>query len=260
MWDPSAPPEGRTYEFQLGSAQRQIDLWGRATPLADGADGRRKVRLYPQPVFIDQVGRWLVDFIASVELVPAKVEHSLLPQTHALRLKNTGKKQLSGRVELKVPRGWEVRPRHFGLRLAPHSQFDQPIELQYGPNEPAGIKEIVAVVDFDSDPPSQVEVPLALELGIRDVDVWGFVFLEGDRLVLRHGVTNRSGQPLSLRSFATAPGRSRQFRVIPSLAPGESTTAEYHFKGAEALAGRTVRLGLREVDGPRSHTIEMLAP
>jgi len=260
LWDPSAPPEGRTHELQLGSARRQIDLFGRVTPLAEGSDGRRRVRLFPQPVFVDQVGRWLVEFVASAELVPAKVEHSLLPQTHTIRLSNGGKNALTGRVTLVAPTGWEVRPQQFGLRLPPRGQLEQPVRFRYGQTEPAGVKRIVAVVDFETDPACHVEIPLTLELGIRNVDVWGFAFWEGERLVLRHGITNRTSEPLSLRSFATAPGRSRQFRVIPALAPGETLTAEYRFQGATALAGRTVRLGLREVDGPRSHIIELTAP
>lgn len=260
IWNPSAPSQGRIHELQLGGARRQIDLWGRPMPLASGRDGRRKVRLFPQPVFVDQVERWLVEFVASAELVPAKVEHSLLPQTHALRLRNAGRKPFAGRVALQAPDGWAVRPQRFALQLPPRAEFSQPIEFRYGQNEPAGLKQIVAVVDFETEPSYHLEIPLTLELGIHDVDVWGFTFLEGNRLVLRHGVTNRSSQPLSLRSFATVPGRSRQFRVIAALAPGETTIAEYRFTDPAALARRTVRLGLREVDGPRSHTIELTTP
>ena len=99
-----------------------------------------------------------------------------------------------------------------------------------------------------------------LELGLEDVNVWGMALLEGDRLVLRHGITNQSTDRLSFRSSAMVPGRSRQFRVITALEPGQSTTVEYLFNNATTTAGRMVRLALRQVDGPRRHVIEITAP
>ncbi len=260
LWDPAAPPEGNVYDFQVGAARRQIDLWGRSTPLANSDEGRRKVRLYQQPVFIDGMERWLVEFAAGARITPDRSELSLLPQTHLLELNNTGDRLLAGRVTLQAPDNWEVRPSRFAFQLSPNSSFAQPIELRYGHNEPAGPKQIVAQVDFESEPRYHLELPLILELGIEDVDVWALAFIEGGRLVLRHGVTNRSARPLSFRSFATVPGRSRQFRVVPALPPGETLTSEYRFDTANKLAGRMVRLGLREVNGTRNHTIELAAP
>jgi len=260
LWEPSAPPEGRLHEVHVGSARRQVDLWGRSVPLEPGAEGRSRVRLFPQPVFVDQVDRWLVDFVAAARLSPDRAELTLLPRTHLLELSNAGKHQLAGQVTLEVPEEWEVRPQRFGFRISPHAGFEQPIEFRFGHNEPAGPKRITARVDFETDPAYHLTIPLTLELGIANVDVWGFAFLEGDRLVLRHGVTNRLSEALSFRTSATVPGRSRQFRVVPALGPGETTIAEYRFDRAAPLAGRTVRLGLREVDGPRKHTIELTAP
>ncbi|MCH7813598.1 MAG: hypothetical protein IID40_06210 [Planctomycetes bacterium] len=260
LWDPSAPPEGREYTFQFGSAERQIDLWGRVTPLTNSQDGRRRVRLYNQPIFVDGIERWLIEFASTVTLNPARSEMSLLPQTHRIGFSNSGPRPLSASVTIEAPRGWGVRPRRFALRLSPGASHQQPVEFRYARNEPAGPKLIRAIVDLESEPKYHFVIPLTLELGIDNVDVWGFTFLEGDRLVLRHGITNRTQQPLSFRSSATAPGHSRQFRVITGLAPGETTTAEYRFRNAAELTGRTVRLGLREIDGPRTHTIELTAP
>ena len=260
MWDPAAPPEGRVHEMHLGSAHRQIDLWGRSTILEHGGDGKRKVRLYPQPVFIDGMERWIVELVSKAEITPDRAELSLLPQTHVLHLSNTNSKPLGGKVTIESPEGWQVRPRRFSLQLAPFGELEQPLELQYQHNEPAGTKPLLVVIDLESEPRQRLEIPLSLELRIKDVDVWGFAFLEAGRLVLRHGVTNRSPEAVSFRSFATVPGHSRQFRVLSSLAPGQTNVVEYRFPGADAVSGREVRLGLREVDGPRNHTIELTAP
>jgi hypothetical protein len=259
-WDPSAPPDGHVYELQLGSAERQVDLWGRSTPLGAAAGGRRKLRLYPHPVFVEGIERWLMEFASSLEITPARSELSLLPRTHTIRLANSHGRPLAGQVTLVAPRAWEVRPQKFGFRLPARSTVEEPVELRFAHTESAGPKHIGVIIDFETESRHRLEIPLTLQLGIQDVDVWGFAFLEGDRLVLRHGVTNRSSAELSFRSSATAPGRSRQFRVIAELAPGETTTAEYRFDNPTALAGRTVRLGLREVDGPRQHIIELRGP
>ena len=260
LWDPSAPPQGTIHRLQLGAAHRQIDLWGRVTELTPLEDGWREVSVYAQPTFIDGVDRWLVDFVAGVALEPNQVEVSVLPQAHLIKLTNTGTQPRSGRLVLQTPAHWEVRPSAFAFHLAPYSTHEQSVEIRYGHNEPAGFKRIQAAIEFSSEPRLKLQVPLTVELGIKDVDVWGFALLEGDRLVLRHGITNRSASPLSLRSFATVPGRSRQFRVIASLAPGATTIAEYHFSRADALANRTIRLGLREINGTRTHSIELTAP
>ncbi len=260
LWAPTAPPEGRTHQLQLGSAERQIDLWGRVTRLPPLEDGRREVRVYPQPTFIPGVERWLVDFTATIALDPTEVEISVLPQVHHLRLTNSGTHPRSGRVELVTPEAWEVRPREFAFHLPPASTTEQAIEIRYGHNEAAGPKLMRALIEFASEPRLQLEIPLEIKLGLKDVDVWGFALLEGGRLVLRHGITNRSNETMSFRSQASAPGRSRQFRVIANLAPGATSTEEYRFDRADALTGRTVRLSLRQVDGPRTHSIELAVP
>ncbi len=260
LWDPSAPPQGRVYEFQLGSAHRQVDLWGHIMGLPQGSLGRRKVTVYPTPTFIVGVDRWLTSFIAGVKIDPSSVQPSLVPNTHHIELVNNSKTTLSGSLELESPPGWQVKPKKFSFRLSPDDSMQQAVKIRYANNEPAGIKLLKAVVDFDSQLNMHLEVPLTVELGLEDVDVQGFALLEENRVVLRHRITNRSDKSLNFRSSATVPGRSRQFRVITSLEPGQTTTAEYRFNNSEALAGRTVRLGLDQINGPRKHIIELIVP
>ena len=85
----------------------------------------------------------------------------------------------------------------------------------------------------------------------------GHALLAGDDAIVRHRVTNRSDQMLNLRSFAFAPGRSRQTRLVAQLLPGQTTTLEYHFASAEPLRGRRIRLQLRDLDSQRIHNIEV---
>lgn len=260
IWDTQAGQLGRLHALHLGPAASQVDLWGRSTRLTVGSDGGLSLRLYPQPTYLTGVERWVVDFLAGVTIDPTMAEPSLVPQTHTVTLTNTGTTSISGQVALEPPSGWVVKPPRYNFHIGPRSEFEQVLQIRYGQNDPAGTKLLRAMVSFDNQGSLSLELPLAIELGIEDVDVWGFALLEGDTLVLRHGITNRSSRTLSFRSFAAAPGRSRQFRVISALAPGQTTTAEYHFKNANAFTGRTVRLGLKELGGPRHHTIDLVGP
>jgi hypothetical protein len=111
-----------------------------------------------------------------------------------------------------------------------------------------------------SAPGYELDVPLKIELGLDDLDVWAYAVQMGDQLVVRHGVTNRSNQRLSFRAFAVYPGRSRQYRVINEVLPGQTLTTEYRFEGVQNASGRKVHLGLREVSGPRMHNLQITVP
>jgi len=248
------------HELLLGAVQSQVDLWGVSQRLSRDQDGKLPLRLYVQPTFLVGVQRWVVDFLAGVSIDPDHAEPSLLPQTHTVRLTNPKPSGIAGRVSLRAPPGWVIKPARFSFHIGPRSTFEQVLQIRYGQNESAGVKSIVASVTFENEPDLNLELPLVIKLGIEDVDVWGFALLEGGKLVLRHGITNRSERSLSFRSFATAPGRSRQLRVVADLAPGQTTTVEYHFNNPAGLSGRKVRLGLKELGGPRQHTIDLTGP
>jgi hypothetical protein len=161
---------------------------------------------------------------------------------------------------LQAPSGWQISPQRFAFRMPADIGRQQPVEIRYPPNEPAGRKEITAHVVFETEPPYVLDIPLRFELGLDKIDVTGFTFREGSDLVVRQVVTNRSGGPVSFRSFAIAPGRSRQIRVVHNLKPGVTVNQEFRFKSGDELSQRTIRLGLREIDGPRRHIIELEAP
>jgi len=260
LWDDTAPPEGRTHVLQLGAADRQIDLWGRATPLERAADGRQEVRLSPVPVYVDGVEQWLVAFLTNLRLDPSKVEFRIGTHPHAIVLAAPVREAVSGTVELRAPEDWDVSPRKFTFAMPPGGALRKEINIRYAHNESAGTKTILADIYFDSEPRYHVEVPLQVEIGLKDVEVWGYASKRGDRLIVRHGVLNRTDQAISFRGFLAAPGRTRQYRVFNGMYPGRTLVVEYAFDNASELSGRTLRLGLREVGGRRAHNIELVAP
>jgi len=260
LWDDMAPPEGRTHVLQMGAAERQIDLWGRATPLERTEDGRQEVRLSPVPVYVDGVEQWLVAFLTNLKLEPRKVEFRIGSHPHTIVLAAPIREAVSGTVHLRTPEDWDVSPRKFTFAMPPGGTLRKEISIRYAHNEPAGTKTIVADVDFDSDPHYHLEVPLQIEIGLKDIEVWGYASKRGDRLIVRHGVLNRTNQAVSFRGFLAAPGRTRQYRVFNGMYPGRTLVVEYALDNASQLSGRTLRVGLREVGGQRAHNIELIAP
>ena len=260
LWDDAAGPEGRTHELQLGGATRQIDLWGDPTPLEHTKDGRQKVRLSPVPVFVDGVEQWLVAFLSQLRMEPDHVEFRIGLNTHIITLAAPVRESVSGTLELEAPETWDVRPRRFTFALPHGGTLRKEIQIRYANNEPAGKKCITAKVDFDSEGRYHMEVPLRFEVGLGGIEVWGFASRRGDRLIVRHGVLNRTDQVVSFRGFVAAPGRTRQYRVFNAMQPGQTVVTEYAFERGNELSGRELRLGLREVGGPRGHNLEVLAP
>jgi len=260
MWDPHAPRGGSRYPIQLGRADRQIDLWGRSTPLAKDETGRQVVHLTPMPVLIPGIEKWLIDFRTSFALKPTHVESGTELMRHRVEMAYKGDRPVSGDVVLKVPESWEVSPRTFSFSLMAQRVGNHTVEVRYPHNEPAGEKTILANVSLLGES-HYFEIPLPVNLGVTDLEVWGLAMVESDELVLRHVVTNRSTDILSFRGSANVPGRERQYRPISNLRPGDTHTVEYRFSRGTALIGRQARLALREVnDGPRIHNLELTIP
>ncbi len=260
MWDPTAPPEGVERKLQLGAATEVCDMWGARTPLVRTADGQHLLHLGPAPVFVRGAEDWLIKFLAELKIAPQRVDFSIEPQRHTLTVTNPRNTALSGEMTLSAPDRWEIAPRRLRFALEPgeSAQFD--LDVRQPQNVTAGTQTLNVHVELLSAPKYTLDAPLTFDLGLADVDVWGYAVIEGDHLLVRHGVTNRSGATLSFRGFATYPGRSRQYRVINELLPNQTLTTEYRFSNVEAPSGRRIRLGLREVNGPRIHNLEVIVP
>lgn len=261
LWDTEAPAQGRPHTLQLGQARYFIDPWGREKLLERDEDGRHVVVLTPMPVFVPGVERWLVDFTnSSLSIEPHRIESGTELVTHRLRIDYFGDRPLTGSITLDTPGSWEVTPREIKLNLQPRKAETRQVQIRYPHNEPAGEKTINARVTI-AETGYRFDIPLTVVIDLSDIEVSGSAFVEGDMLILRHVVTNRSNSVVSFRGSAMAVERERQYRPFASLKPGESQTVEYRFSSGRALVGTRVRLSLTEMnDGRRNHTLEMVVP
>lgn len=260
LWDDHAPAEGIPYAVQLGRADRQVDLWGRATTLGRDEHGRQIVRLSPTPVFVDGVERWLVEFRTAVKMEPNYVDTGTELARHRLQFTHRGAQPIAGSIYLDAPDSWGVTPRNQSFHLMPKRTEHLSVKIQYPHNEPAGPAEVTAKITL-SENGYYLEIPLWVELGLTGVEVSGLAAIEGGDLVLQHLITNHTQHVLHFRSAASVPGRQRQYRPVVNLRPGDTQIVSYRFSKGSQLAGSRVRLGLREMnDGPRRHALELRVP
>ena len=260
MWDEHAPDNAQPHAIQLGRASRQIDLWGQAIPLKRNDLGQQIVQLSAMPILVDHVEPWLVDFRTSMKLKPAHVESGQELVSFALEMAYQDAMPITGHGRLEAPEGWEIRPRNFSFALMQRRTERLMFQARIPHNEPVGRKRILAKVTLD-ETGYYLEIPLEIEVGLSDVEVFGLALVESQKLLLRQTVTNRSTEVLSFRATANVPGRQRQYRPIANLAPGETQTVEYRFSNPRDLIGRHVQLSLRELnDGPRVHSLELQVP
>jgi len=144
VWDEAPPPDGRTVALPLGTASRQVDLWGRATPLDRDSAGRHLVRISSSPVFIDQIDPWIMDLAASFSIEPSVVESGTDSIRHELVLNCHGFSSLSANGLIIPPAGIEVWPRTFSISACDGQNLRIPIQVRYGHNEAVGPKLFLA--------------------------------------------------------------------------------------------------------------------
>jgi len=78
-----------------------------------------------------------------------------------------------------------------------------------------------------------------------------YVYRAGSRAVVRVSMTNRTGGPVSFQGYLVIPGRQRINRTFAAFHPGASLTKDFVLEDAAGLAGRRIRVGLKEIQGPR---------
>ncbi len=259
LWDRGAPQFGRVYAVQLGAASRRINLWGESTPIERDEAGRHLIRLTQTPVLIDGSQAWLTKFRSSFALSPSHLNSGSELTQNTLKLENRTSVSIAGEVRLQVPESWEVTPRRFDFSLMSQRAKLVDLTIKLPHNEPAGKKSIIAKVTLTDG--TYLEIPMELEVGLKDIVVTGMASVERGYLRVRHSVTNHSKDPVHFRGAAVVRGRERQYRPITNLAPGETQVVEYRFANGRALIGSYIRVELREMnDGPRTHTLSLLVP
>jgi hypothetical protein len=81
--------------------------------------------------------------------------------------------------------------------------------------------------------------------------VHSFTRIEGEDVIVHQIITNRGKDRVDIEGFVMAPGRSRLINMYRRLEPGQTVDKAYILDDATRLQGRNIRVGLREIHGPR---------
>ena len=253
-WNRSAA--SASLDLYLGQDPVAYDVWGNATPLPLGQDGKHHVPLTDTPLFITGVDHQLALFRSGFELSEPFITSTQTPHLRTLRLANPWPVTISGHLTITGPQQWAIRPQRHAFSLAPGHQTDLPIALKFPINELAGTKELTADFQFTADQRYDVELSTPLSLGLEGIRFEASLALNpgpGGSVDAQATciVTNTGDEPLSLNVFAKLPGYSRQERLIPRLEAGQSVIRKFRFAdAAAALSQANIRLGARETNGP----------
>ncbi len=258
-WDDRAPPYGREHLLSLGQEIRMVDLWGRQTAPAQ-VGSSHLLTVGPTPVLITGAVTWLLNFRREFLMEDPLIEANVEIRRHMLRFRNTFPQPVSGMVRLVAPPDWDIRPNRIPFMLQPGEVHRVELDLRFPLNAEAGVTPILGEFDIDADRRYHLLTPAWFELGLRDIDLQTSLFRAGDKLIVRQELHNASADVVSFDGYVMAPGRQRVTRLFPNSRPGQRLTREFVLDGAEELAGRQLRVGLKEIRGTRVWNQIVTAP
>lgn len=257
--DKSLSAAPRVLEAYLGDGVRVYDLLGREIPV-ENRDGRVKLPVGAEPVFVTGVPTWQMELRGDVGLDEPRIDTAPGIQTRNIRFTNVADVPIAGVLHLTVPKYWDVKPVYLPFSLQPGEKFERELHVRVPNNESAGQKIILARMTLETGGHGTFEIPILAELAMRDVDVTTFAISRGESVVVRQIVTNRAAEPLSFSGFVAAPGRPRISRIIPNIQPGQTLAKDYTLPAASDLVGQSIRVGLREIRGERQYSQSVIVP
>ncbi len=250
VWDDDAPPDGEVHHLLLGDNLQQVDLWGRRTALP--AAGRyQAVRIGPTPTFILNALTWMVEFRRQFVVRPSTIEASFDNLEFQIEFRNTYHDRIGGMLRLMLPEGWEMRPNRLPFSLAPGEVFQQTIALRFPLNAEARTMPLLGEFAIDADRRYVFTTPAWFEFGLKGIDSHAFAFRSRDQVTVRLLMTNRTPRTVHFESYVVAPDRQRIERLVSNFEPGQTILRTFVISEAADLAGRDLRVGLREIQGSR---------
>lgn len=244
-------------DMYLGERPTVVDVFGNRSevPLVDG---RHRLQLGPDPLFIEGIDPELAKFRASFRITPSFVEALQQPHQHELALFNPWTRTISGSLRFTGPEGWNVSPQRHFFSLSPGQNLLLPITMTFPFAELAGPKTLRAAFDFTAEQHYEIELTAPLELGLVDVrfdptvgltpSAAGGDLMDAEVVCV---ITNTGEKPRSLSVFTNARNHPREERTVANLMPGQSIVRRFQYKGLSPTdRAQPLRTGIRELNGP----------
>jgi len=267
-WREHADPEDAAVTGYLGDERIFVrDPFGNATE-SIAHNGEHRIELTEVPVYIEGIDVELAKFRAGLRIAPRFIQSEARRHYAELVIDNPWNSTISGRIRFKEPEAWKLSPRVLNFRLGPGETNRYELSLVLGGAEEAGLRRVLAEVELIAQREYPIfEVPMQVEIGLDAIELRVSYRYENDEtgtpahIIVTAVVTNVSDQPATLRSVVVAPGQPSQQRSIAGLLGGQTAVRTFRFDNAvKALSGKTIRVGLREQNGPGRLNRSLLMP
>jgi hypothetical protein len=261
-WDDGGANRPVEHGISLGAGLGQIDLWGVRRPVSTVGD-QMTVELGPVPVFLMGAPTWLAKTIGSFQLDPNHIDAQIKTHPVSFSFSNHHVDPISGELRLDPPAGWHMEPRLMRFSLKPGQTFERGLGVRFPYSQTAGPQRVPARVTLYADRRYDLEVPLTVEVSLTGIHVQTLVNVQGDQVIVQQTVSNLSENVVTFHGTCMVPGvpeAGNQRLIIPELAPGRSATRLYRIRNASDLAGKTIRVGLRDRGLKRVYNEELLIP
>ncbi|MBI1370545.1 MAG: hypothetical protein GC162_18060 [Planctomycetes bacterium] len=254
MWNESSPDADAELDLYLGPDPVAIDMLGNRRPL-DRVGEKQRVRLAQEPTFIEGVDMRLARFRAGFHIDPTFAPSVHTVHEHTLTLVNPWPQSLNGHLRFTSPESWDIEPHSLNFSIPAGQTYRVPLAFSFPASELSGTTLITAHVDLDADKSYQLDVASPIRIGLENIDFKSNLNVESDDhgdkfLLLTMIVTNLGDASQAFYAFSLPPDLPRQQRIIADLAPGQTVLKHFRVPYDPAMSGKTLRLGLRQIDGP----------
>ncbi len=257
-WNDAADPKDAVLRGYLSDTSVRVsDLFGN-TRRVEASAGEMTIPITETPMFIEGIDAPLALFRAGLRVEPGFIQARAEKHQVEIVIENPWPVAVQGRLRIAEPVEWTIAPRVVAFNIAPESSSRVPIELAFGLAEEAGPQTMIAEVELTAERRYPVlRMPLRLEIGLETVQLLPSYRVQrapdgsgADNVILTLLISNLSDKPVTLEAFAIAPGYPAFSAPVSQLQPGTSAVRRFMLeRGAATLLGKSVRVGLKELDG-----------
>ncbi|MFK7883921.1 MAG: hypothetical protein AB8F26_07050 [Phycisphaerales bacterium] len=251
LTDPTAP--SRIIELPLGDSAdggsvQRIGLMGDRTPIGPTEDPRwgssvHRIELSRDPVLVDGVDAPYLTLLASVRLLPDRLEPVLGNRIHELEVFNPFAVPVRGKVFIVEPgglsdgvagrdRSWQISPRVVPFAAQPNETFRIPIDILFGAGQQTGLIPAVFDVQVSADkeyPTARVArwIPIESEL----IQIEATATRSGEDVVVRAFITNLGEESRAADLVVSSPGSARERSSVRGIAAGSTIERRFVIRG-----------------------------
>jgi len=110
---------------------------------------------------------------------------------------------------------------------------------------------LVGEFTIDANTRYAFTTPAWFDFGLEGIDLNAISYRSGDRVTVRVSMTNRTPKELFFEGYLVLPNRPRLQQLFHNLQPGQSLTRTFVVRDAADLAGKNLRVNLKETQGSR---------